>query len=399
MVNRTRRVLLVVLDSVGIGELPDAADYGDAGAATIQHTADAVGGLKIPNLEALGLGRVAPISGVRAVDTPLGWCGKLAAQSPGKDTTTGHWEMAGIILDKPFSVYPDGFPPEIVDPFVAATGRGILANKAASGTVILEELGAEHLSSGKWILYTSADSVFQLAAHEDLVPIEELYEACRIARELLDEHRVGRVIARPFIGEVGSFTRTYNRHDFSMKPSAPTVLTRLEEAGLPVVGVGKIHDIFAGEGVTRSVSTSGNADGLVKTEELLGDVDQGLIFVNLVDFDMLFGHRRNPEGYARALEAFDAFLPRLQAGLKDDDLLLLTADHGCDPSYIKHTDHTREYVPLLAWSPALERGGDLDTGASFACVAASVAEALGLDWTGPGESIFEKLPLRAIDRD
>ena len=399
MVNRTRRVLLVVLDSVGIGELPDAADYGDAGAATIQHTADAVGGLKIPNLEALGLGRVAPISGVRAVDTPLGWCGKLAAQSPGKDTTTGHWEMAGIVLDKPFGLFPDGFPPEIVDPFVAATGRGILANKAASGTAIIEELGAEHLSSGKWILYTSADSVFQLAAHEDLVPIEELYEACRIARELLDEHRVGRVIARPFVGEVGRFSRTYNRHDFSMKPSAPTVLTRLEEVGLPVVGVGKIHDIFAGEGVTRSVTTSGNADGLIKTEELLGDVDQGLIFVNLVDFDMLFGHRRNPEGYARALEAFDAFLPRLQAGLKDDDLLLLTADHGCDPSYVKHTDHTREYVPLLAWSPAMERGGDLGTGASFACVAATVAEALGLNWTGAGESIFGKLPLRAIDHD
>jgi phosphopentomutase len=388
-----RRAVVLVIDSAGIGALPDAAAYGDAGAATWQHVAEAVGGLRCPALEALGLGRVAPIQGLARVPAPAGFCGKLSEVSPGKDTTTGHWELMGLELERPFSVFPQGFPVEIVEPFVARTGRGVLGNKAASGTAILEELGAEHLRTGKWILYTSADSVFQLAAHEEKIPLDELYRACRQARELLDAHRVGRVIARPFVGAPGAFQRTYHRHDFSMKPDRPTVLDRLAEAGAPVVGVGKISDIFAGVGVPRNVGSEGNADGLAKTRALLGEVERGLVFANYVDTDMVYGHRRDPIGYARALEEFDAALPGLQAALRPDDLLLITADHGCDPSFRAHTDHTREYVPLVAWSPALRHGGDLGVRQSFADVGATVADFLGVAWGGPGRSILPALGL------
>ncbi|MBN2494084.1 MAG: phosphopentomutase [Deltaproteobacteria bacterium] len=392
MTDRTRRVLLVVLDSAGIGAMPDADQYGDAGAATIQHTAEAVGGLSLPNLERLGLACIAPISGLRAVDRCEGFFGKLSERSAGKDTTTGHWEMAGLVLDEPFALFPDGFPPEIVEPFCRETGRGVLGNKAASGTAIIEELGARHMETGDWILYTSADSVFQLAAHEDVIPLESLYDACRKARALLDSHRVGRVIARPFVGQPGRFERTYNRHDFSMQPTGETVLVALERAGLPVVGVGKIKDIFAGVGVTQTVSTSGNSDGMQQTARLLDECEQGLIFVNLVDFDMLYGHRRNPAGYAEALQSFDRFLPQLMSGLRERDLLMITADHGCDPTFASHTDHTREYVPLLVWSPAFEAAPaaerDLGTRETFADLAASVASALGVDWRGAGKSFL-----------
>ncbi len=385
--------MVLVIDSAGIGALPDAADYGDAGAATWQNTAEAVGGLRCPHLERLGLGRVAPIRGLSAAPAPTGFAGKLAEVSPGKDTTTGHWELMGVELARAFSVFPQGFPAEIVEPFVARTGRGVLGNKAASGTAILDELGAEQLRTGKWILYTSADSVFQLAAHEEKIPLEELYRACRLARELLDAHRVGRVIARPFVGVPGAFKRTYHRHDFSMKPDRPTVLDRLGEAGVPVVGVGKISDIFAGVGVPRNVGSEGNADGLRKTLALLGELQRGLLFVNYVDTDMVYGHRRDAAGYARALEEIDAALPGIQAALGPDDLLLITADHGCDPTFRAHTDHTREYVPLVAWSPALGRGGDLGVRRGFADVGATVADFLGVAWGGPGRSILPALGL------
>jgi phosphopentomutase len=388
---RTSRVLLLVLDSAGVGELPDASRYGDCGAATLPNLARAVSGLKVPNLEALGLGNITPIEGVNPVKNPSGFHGKLAEQSPGKDTTTGHWEMMGLVLKEAFRTFPNGFPPEITNAFENQTGRGILGNKTASGTAILDELGKEHIKTGKWILYTSADSVFQVAAHEEVVPLEELYEACRKARALLNPLRVGRVIARPFVGSPGCFQRTYHRHDFSILPDGPTVLTALQKASVPVIGVGKISDIFAGVGIDRSETTSGNDDSLKKTLSLLDEIDRGFLFVNLIDFDMAFGHRRDAAGYARALEDFDRALPQICSALTKEDLLLITADHGCDPTCAIHTDHTREYVPLLAFSKAFGRGGDLGTRRTFADVGATVAEALGARWTGAGMSLLGDL--------
>jgi phosphopentomutase len=388
---KQRRVVVVVLDSAGIGELPDAASYGDVGAATIQHTAKAVGGLKVPNLEALGLGTIATIAGVAAVPTPLGYFGKMAELSIGKDTTTGHWELMGLVVKDAFRTFPSGFPPELVKTFVAATGHGVLGNKAASGTAIIEELGAEHLDTGKWILYTSADSVFQVAAHEEKIPLSELYQACGIARKLVDPWRIGRVIARPFVGTPGSFSRTPHRHDYSMLPIGPTVLTALESAGIPVVGIGKIHDIYAGVGVERSYSIVNNADGMTHLLTVLSELKHGFLFVNLVDFDMQFGHRRDASGYARALEEFDRELPCIMGALKQNDFLVLTADHGCDPTFIAHTDHTREYVPLVVWSRNLKMGGSLGTRASFADVGATVAEAFGVMWNGAGTSFLSEV--------
>ncbi len=382
------RVVVLVIDSVGIGALPDADRYGDAGAATLPHLAEAVGGISLPCMEGLGLGKIAPISGVAAVAEAGGSFGRMAEVSAGKDTTTGHWEMMGLPVTEAFPVYADGFPEEIVQAFVTGTGRQVLGNRAASGTQIIEELGPEHLRTGKWILYTSADSVFQLAAHEEKIELTELYCACRTARDLLDGYRVGRVIARPFVGEPGSFTRTYNRHDFSIRPDGPTVLTELQAAGVPVIGVGKISDIYAGVGIDRAVTTAGNRDGMEKTMQLLASQERGLLFVNLVDFDMLYGHRRNSAGYARALELFDGALVGLMAQLSARDLLLITADHGCDPTFQAHTDHTREYVPLLMWSPALAGGSDLGTRSTFADLGATVAEALGISWAGPGRSFL-----------
>jgi phosphopentomutase len=382
------RVLVVVLDSVGVGALPDADEYGDAGAATLPHAAEAVGGLTLPNLEQLGLGCIVPIAGVKPVDKPLGYHGKMAEMSKGKDTTSGHWELMGLIVDEPFSVFPDGFPPEIVDPFVQATGRGILGNMPASGTKIVEELGEEHLRTGSWILYTSADSVFQLAAHEDRVPLDELYQACQTARKQLNPWRVGRVIARPFVGQPGSFHRTYNRHDYSMAPDGPIVLEALQQAGVQVTGVGKIRDIYAGVGVDNSITTEGNQDGLDRLATLLDERATGLVFANLIDFDMRFGHRRNPSGYAHSLEEFDHGLQRLMERMTADDLLLITADHGCDPTFTDHTDHTREYVPVIMWSQRFKAGGDLGARETFADLGATVADALGAEWYGPGRSFL-----------
>jgi len=381
-----RRVILIVLDSVGAGALPDADAYGDAGADTLGNTADAVGGLHLPHMAALGLGNLHTIRGVPPAAAPAARHTRLAETSAGKDTVTGHWELAGLISDTPFTTFTDGFPPEITDAFCERIGRKILGNFAASGTEILDRLGAKHRATGRPIVYTSADSVFQVAAHTETVPLDTLYRWCEIARELLDPHRVARVIARPFVGEPGAWQRTYDRKDFAMAPPAPTVLDRIAAAGLPVVGVGKIEDIFSGSGITESHHTEGNDDGMRKTRALMDRVDGGLIFVNLVDFDMVYGHRRDPAGYARSLAEADAFLPTLLEGCRDDDLLLLTADHGCDPTFTAHTDHTREYVPLLAWGRRVP-GGPVPTQETFAAVAATVASWLGIPWDGPGESI------------
>jgi len=385
-----RRAFWIVLDSVGAGALPDAAAFGDAGADTLGHVAEAVGGLRLPQLERLGLGNAHRIRGVPPAAVPAAWTGRMAERSPAKDTTTGHWELAGVPNDRPFPTFPDGFPPEIVEPFVRRTGRGVLGNKAASGTQILEELGAEHLATGKWILYTSADSVFQVAAHTGVVPLSELYRGCAIAREILDPFHVGRVIARPFEGEPGSFRRTYDRRDYALPPPRPTVLEALAGAGWPVVGVGKIHDIFAGRGVTESIHTEGNDDGCRRVIELARAVGRGLVFVNLVDFDMTYGHRNDAAGYARALEAFDGHLGMLLGVLRPGDLLLITADHGCDPT-TPGTDHTREYVPVVGLVAGGGPGGDLGTRDSFADVGATVAEFFGVPGTGHGVSFLGRL--------
>lgn len=371
-----QRVLLIVLDSVGCGELPDAAAYGDEGSNTLSNTARAVGGLKLPHLGRLGWGNILPLEGVEAVKRPQASWGKMAERSAGKDTITGHWEMMGLVLEEPFPTFPQGFPPEIVEPFVQATGREVLWNRPASGTEIIRELGNEHVRTGRWILYTSADSVFQVAAHEEVVPLEELYAACGKARKLLDPYRVGRVIARPFVGESGCYTRTYHRKDYSLEPFGETVLDRLVAAGVQVVGIGKIWDIFAGRGITRSIHTDGNLDGIRKSLEILRAQERGLIFVNLVDYDMLFGHRRDPQGYAAALEELDRYLPDLLALLREGDLLLITADHGCDPTLSRHTDHTREYVPLLLLDPGRGEGRDLGVRETFADVGETIEEAL-----------------------
>jgi phosphopentomutase len=389
--SRCKRVVLIVLDSCGCGGDPDAAAYGDAGTNTLAHTAKAVGGLQLPNLQAMGLGNIVEgMAGVPAAPAPTGAFGRMQEASTGKDTTTGHWELAGLVTTEPFAVFPDGFSAELIETFAAETGRGVLANKPASGTVILEELGAEHVATGKWIVYTSADSVLQIAAHEEVVPLSELYAACKVARRLCDPLRVARIIARPFVGEQGSYSRTYNRHDYGMPPPGPIVLDRLAEAGVPVVGVGKISDIYSGRGLSDSILTAGNLDGLEKTAACFAELSRGLVFVNLIDFDMLYGHRRNAEGFAGALKEFDDFLPRLTQLIGPEDLLLLTADHGNDPTY-SGTDHTREQVPLLAYGPAGAAGRDLGLRQGFYDVAATVAETLGVEPLAPGTSIMEAI--------
>src|SRR5512138_55402 len=372
-----RRFVILVADSAGCGALPDARDYGDEGSDTIGNVSRAVGGLSLPVMGKLGLGHVTAIQGVPPDPSPSGFHGRMAERSHGKDTITGHWEMMGIVLREGLALFPHGFPPGIVEPFVKETGvPGVLANRAASGTVIVEELGEEHQRTGKPIVYTSADSVFQIAAHEETVPLETLYRWCEIARRQLDPWRVARVIARPFVGTPGKYVRTYHRKDFAMATPGPTVLDRLVDAGVPVIGVGKIPDIFDHRGVTEEVHTEGNADGLARTEALLDRVDHGLVFVNLVDFDMLYGHRNDPAGYARALEALDRALPRLFAKLRSGEVLALTADHACDPT-TPSTDHSREYVPLLVHAPG-RGGGSLGTRGSFADLGATVAEFFGV---------------------
>ncbi len=359
------RCLLITLDGAGAGALPDAAGFGDEGANTLGHVAEAVGGLRLPNLGAMGLGNIIPLDGVPPVPRPQAMFGRLSELSRGKDTTAGHWELMGAVTEKPFPLFPNGFPDEVIERFQEATGRGVLGNRPASGTEIIAELGQEHLRTGKLIVYTSTDSVFQIAAHEDVASVEELYGYCRQAREILrGPYEVVRVIARPFTGEPGGFVRTRDRRDFSVMPPR-TYLNLLAELKVPVHGVGKISQIFAGSGVTREHKTSSNADGIQRSLELMAELDEGLVFTNLVDFDMLWGHRNDPEGYARGLEEFDAAVPQLIACCRPGDLLIITADHGCDPLH-PGTDHTREYVPLLArmggdiYSP----GGSLfDTGA------------------------------------
>jgi phosphopentomutase len=372
-----RRFVIVVADSVGCGALPDAAAYGDEGADTLGNTSRAVGGLSLPTLGRMGLGHVTSIAGVPPEPAPAAFHGRMAERSPGKDTITGHWEMMGVVLREPLALFPHGFPPEILDPWLRETGApGVLGNVAASGTEIIRALGEEHQRTGKPIVYTSADSVFQVAAHEETVPLETLYAWCRAARRLLDPFRVARVIARPFVGTPGKYVRTYHRKDFSIATPGTTVLELLAAAGVPVYGVGKIPDIFDRRGISEEIHTEGNADGLVRTEALLDRVDHGLVFVNLVDFDMLYGHRNDARGYARALEEMDRALPRLLAKLAQGEIFALTADHGCDPT-TPSTDHSREYVPLVVHSPG-RGGGALGTRDSFADLGASVARFFGL---------------------
>lgn len=388
---KINRVILMIMDSVGIGELPDAAEYGDQGAATLQNIAEEVGGLELPNLEKLGMGKIETIKGLSSELEAEGAYGKAAEKSKGKDTTTGHWEIAGLISEDPFPTYPDGFPAEIMDQFQEAIGRDSLANKPASGTVIIEELGQKHMETGKPIVYTSADSVFQIAAHEDVISVDELYDYCKKARKILQgEHAVARVIARPFIGELGNFERTERRKDFSLTPPEPTVLNYLEDAELEVNAIGKITYIFNHSGITEAVTTADNMEGVDKTLEYLKSADKGLIFSNLVDFDQNYGHRRNVEGYAAALKNFDQRIPEIMAEMKEDDLLLITADHGCDPTH-QGTDHTREYIPLLAYAKSIKNDIDLGIRSSFSDIAATIADIFEIDTLKNGESFKKEI--------
>jgi phosphopentomutase len=381
------RVIVIVLDSVGIGELPDAAAFGDVGSHTLGSMARVVGGLKIPNMEEMGLGNIAILDGVLPQTEPTAIYGKMAEISAGKDTTTGHWELMGIELQQPFPLYPDGFPPDVMERFETAIGRGTLGNYPASGTVILDELGAEHMATGKPIIYTSGDSVFQIAAHEEIIPIDELYHICHVAREILrGEHEVSRVIARPFVGEPGSFTRTANRHDYSVVPPEPTLLDKICEAGQMVYAVGKINDIFVGQGITDYVTTQDNMDGVYKTIAAIKEQQRkGFIFTNLVDFDAKFGHRNNPEGYANCLAEFDQRLPEIVAALADDDVLVITADHGNDP-VTPSTDHSREYVPILITGKPIKAGVNIGVRETFGDLAATIAELLEVEQPSIGTS-------------
>ncbi len=389
---RFRKACVLVLDGAGIGAASDCADFGDPPTVnTLGNCAAAVGGLKAPWLQRLGLGNLTDIAGVAPTGHPQGYVARMVEASAGKDTPTGHWEMVGALTTQPFVVYNPGFPQEIVDEFERRSGHQVMGNCVASGTAILDELGPEHLRTGKLILYTSADSVFQLAAHEDKVPIEELWRVCQVAREVLDPHRVGRVIARPFIGSPGQWKRTYNRRDFSMPPPPGTLLDRMVKAGLRVIGVGKIQDIFAGCGVPESLHSEGNADGLRLTLQACEELEDGLVFTNLVDFDALYGHRRDPVGFARALTEADAAIPALIDALGPEGLLLITADHGNDPTYLATTDHTREEVPLLLASMGFGGGGDLGRVHSFACLGQTLADNWNLGDLGLGQSLLGRL--------
>ena len=369
-----KRITVIVLDGVGIGEAPDAADYGDVGSNSIANTAHVLGGIDLPNMGAIGLGNVTPIEGVPPTDHPQGGYGKMRPYSAGKDTISGHWEMMGIYLPEPFPTYPNGFPPEIMEPFEREIGRGTLANRPSSGTEIIKELGEEHMRTGKPIVYTSADSVFQIAAHEDVIPVQELYKICQTARRLLvGKHGAGRVIARPFVGTCAAdFKRTDNRRDFARTPETDTVLDKLYNAGLDVWSVGKIDDIFVHRGITRKNHTLGNAESIQTTLTLLESPFHGLVFVNLIEFDMIYGHRNDPRGYYSALKGFDEAIPEIMKRLTDEDLVLVSADHGVDPT-TESTDHSREYVPLLAFGPAV-KGVNLGTRQTFGDLGATVAE-------------------------
>src|SRR5213080_3198711 len=386
------RACVIVLDAVGAGELPDAAEFGDEGSDTLGNVARAVGGLDLPTLEAFGLGNVKPLEGCPPQPGAPAIAGRLVERSKGKDTTTGHWELMGVLTPTPFPTYPHGFPYDVIDPFMNRTGRGVLGNRPASGTEIIQELGEEHQRTGKWIVYTSADSVFQIAAHEETVPLEELYDACRVAREILTgKHAVGRVIARPFIGSPGNYERTPNRHDFSLEPRRPNYLTLIRDAGLEVHGVGKIGDIFAGVDIDESQPTKSNIEGIAVTERLLRELDDGFVFVNLVETDMLWGHRNDPVNFHRCLQDFDRRLPDLLDALRPGDLFILSSDHGCDPT-TPSTDHSREHALLLAYVQGRFADGAKHDG-EFADVGATVNRWLGGKPPSrgiPGQPIVER---------
>ena len=382
-----KRVFLIVLDSVGIDAMDDAAEFGDAGTNTLRSASEG-SCFHMPNMEQLGLFNIDGIDWKKGVENPKAVYGRMREASRGKDTTIGHWEIAGLISKKPLPVYPNGFPKEILDEFSRMTGRGVLCNKPYSGTEVIKDYGDEHVLTGKLIVYTSADSVFQIAAHEDVVPVETLYEYCRMARQLLTgEHSVGRVIARPFIGKDGNYQRTPKRHDFSLEPPGETMLDAIKGAGKEVIGVGKIKDIFAGRGITSYVYTKGNAEGIDRTLEYLDQDFEGLCFVNLVDYDMLYGHRNDIEGYAKALTDFDEALPQMISKMREDDLLMITADHGCDPGYTVSTDHSREYTPLIVYGKSIA-SVNLGTRDTFADIGATVLDYLGVEGKIAGKSVL-----------
>ncbi len=386
-----KRAIIIVLDSLGVGELPDAYLYGDEGSNTLANTAAAVGGLNLPNFQRLGLGNIVKVKGVSSASRPLACYGKMAEKSAGKDTTTGHWEMMGLYLEKPFPTYPNGFPPRIIEAFEKKIKTKILGNKPASGTEIIQELGEEHLITGYPIVYTSADSVFQVAAHEEVVPVKKLYRICQMAREILKgEDAVGRVIARPFIGQPGSFSRTERRKDFSLPPPSKTALDYAHENGIPVMGVGKIGQIFVGRGISKTFHITNNQEGLIKTIDLMKKIKRGIVFTNLVDFDMLWGHRNDPQAYAKGLEEVDSFLPQIFNILRQDDVLFFTADHGCDPT-TKSTDHSREYVPLLVLGLRIRQGVNLGIRQTFSDLGKTLSELLGFEAKIEGKSFASEI--------
>ncbi len=391
-----RRAIVIVLDSVGIGELPDAKEYGDEGSHTLRHIAEAVGGLKLENLEKMGLGKIDSLPGLQDIDAPVASYGKMAEMSKGKDTTTGHWELAGIITEKPFPTYPNGFPADVLSQFENAVGRRAMGNVVASGTEIIKMLGDEHVHTGRPIVYTSADSVFQIAAHEDVVPVDELYNMCKKAREILSgENNVQRVIARPFNGSSGNYKRTERRRDFTIEPPEDTILDIVHREDGEVVAIGKTEDIFAGRSISRSVHSTNNKDGVAATIEEIKSGAGSLIFTNLVDFDMLWGHRNDPQGYAESLAEFDKSLPDILEAIGDEDILIITADHGCDPTTIS-TDHSREYVPLIAYVKNQTQGVALGTRETFADVACTVAEHLELGCDFPGSSFMQEMTTSSL---
>ena len=387
-----KRAILVILDSLGVGELPDAKEYGDVGSHTLDNIYKMCGKLNINNLEDLGIGNIEGVSGPNKSNAPKGSYGRAMELSKGKDTVTGHWEIGGVVLDKPLNTYPEGFSEDIINEFLQKTNqKGILGNVVASGTEIIKELGAEHVKAGYPIIYTSADSVFQIAAHEEIISIEELYKMCEIAREMLvGDKAVGRVIARPFIGEEGNFTRTSNRRDYALNPFSKTILEYLKENGLEVAAVGKIEDIYNRQGVTKAVHTKNNMDGVDKTLEYMKEVEEGLIFTNLVDFDMLYGHRNDAKGYGKALEDFDGRLQEIYNNMSDDDMLIIAADHGCDPT-TDSTDHSREYIPILVYGKKLKNGVDLGTRKGFTDIGKTILDFFNIDNEIVGESFLDKI--------
>lgn len=387
-----KRTFLIVMDSVGIGEAPDAEKFDDKGSHTLGHIAEKMDGLQMPNLGSLGLSNIAPIQGIDRAEHPKAYYAKLQEASNGKDTMTGHWEIMGLHIEQPFQTFPEGFPEDLISELEEKSGRKIIGNKPASGTEILDELGEEHVKTGALIVYTSADSVLQIAAHEDIVPLDELYKICEIARAMTknDKYMVGRIIARPFVGEPGNFKRTANRHDYALKPFERTVMNELKDGGYDVIALGKISDIYDGEGVTEAIRTKSNMDGMDQLVRSMDESFTGLNFLNLVDFDALFGHRRDPIGYGKALEEFDARLPEVFAKLEEDDVLIITADHGNDP--VHHgTDHTREYVPLLVYYKGIEEGKPLEVSKTFADIGATVADNYNVKLPEHGTSFLQQL--------